>query len=68
MISCHHQSEIRQIGLNFAGGAVKAGAGYVYHDYEDLAASYVWSTVRNHLPPLRVVVTQEPAALDPSVG
>ena len=45
-----------------------AGAGYVYHDYEDVAASYVWSTVRNHLPPLRVVVTQEPAALDPSVG
>jgi hypothetical protein len=26
------------------------------------------ATVRNHLPPLRVVVTQELAALDPSAG
>ena len=25
-----------------------------------------WATLRNHLPPLRVVVTQEPAALNQS--
>jgi uncharacterized protein with HEPN domain len=46
-----------------------AGAGNVYrHDYEDVAPSHVWATLRNHLPPLRVVVTQELAALDPSAG
>ena len=46
-----------------------AGAGNVYrHDYEDVAASYVWTTLRNHLPALRVVVTQELAAVDPSAG
>src|SRR5882724_3942213 len=34
-----------------------AGAGNVYrHDYEDVAASYVWTTVQNHLPPLRAVI------------
>ncbi len=34
-----------------------AGAGNVYrHDYEDVAVSYVWLTLQNHLPPLRVVV------------
>jgi uncharacterized protein with HEPN domain len=28
-----------------------AGAGNVYrHDYEDVAASFVWATVHNHLP------------------
>ena len=43
-----------------------AGAGNIYrHDYEDVAASYVWITVQNHLPPLRVVIAQELAALDP---
>jgi uncharacterized protein with HEPN domain len=37
-----------------------AGAGNVYrHDYEDVAASFVWATVHNHLPPLRVVITDE---------
>jgi len=42
-----------------------AGAGNVYrHDYEDVAASYVWRTVENSLPPLRAVIQQELSALD----
>ena len=37
-----------------------AGAGNVYrHDYEDVAARYVWETVQRSLPPLRVVIAQE---------
>ena len=37
-----------------------AGAGNVYrHDYEDVAASFVWATVQNHLPPLRAVIADE---------
>jgi uncharacterized protein with HEPN domain len=37
-----------------------AAAGNIYrHDYENVAASYVWVTVQNHLPPLRTVVDQE---------
>lgn len=37
-----------------------AGAGNVYrHDYEDVAASYVWATVQNYLSPLRVVIAAE---------
>ena len=37
-----------------------AGAGNVYrHDYEDVAANFVWDTVRISLPPLRAVVEQE---------
>lgn len=37
-----------------------AGAGNVYrHDYEDVAASYVWATMHNHLPPLRVAIEHE---------
>lgn len=37
-----------------------AGAGNVYrHDYEDVAALYVWDTVQRALPPLRTVVEQE---------
>jgi uncharacterized protein with HEPN domain len=37
-----------------------AGAGNVYrHDYEDVAANYVWDTVQISLPPLRAVVEQE---------
>jgi uncharacterized protein with HEPN domain len=37
-----------------------AGAGNVYrHDYEDVAASFVWDTVKNELPPLRAVVERE---------
>src|SRR5271155_1201099 len=43
-----------------------AGAGNIYrHEYEDVAASYVWVTVQNHLPPLREAVAQEIAALKP---
>jgi uncharacterized protein with HEPN domain len=37
-----------------------AGAGNVYrHDYEDVAADYVWDTVQLALPPLRAVVDAE---------
>jgi len=37
-----------------------AGAGNVYrHDYEDVAAQFVWETVQRALPPLRDVITQE---------
>jgi uncharacterized protein with HEPN domain len=44
-----------------------AGAGNVYrHDYEDVAASYVWSTVQKHLPPLRAAIQHELAVFDPS--
>ena len=43
-----------------------AGAGNVYrHDYEDVAPAYLWVTVRDHLPGLRVVVEQEIAGLSP---
>jgi uncharacterized protein with HEPN domain len=46
-----------------------AGAGNVYrHDYEDVAVSYVWTTLQNHLPPLRAVVQREIAAADPPPG
>ena len=41
-----------------------AGAGNVYrHDYEDVAAQFVWDTVQVALPPLRIVVEQELARL-----
>lgn len=37
-----------------------AGAGNVYrHDYEDVAAQFVWETVQRALPPLRAVVLEE---------
>ena len=37
-----------------------AGAGNVYrHDYEDVAAQFVWDTVQRALPPLRAVIEQE---------
>src|SRR3954449_7829386 len=37
-----------------------AGAGNVYrHDYEDVAARYVWKTVNQSLPPLRKAVAAE---------
>jgi uncharacterized protein with HEPN domain len=37
-----------------------ADAGNVYrHDYEDVAAQYVWDTVQLALPPLRAVIEQE---------
>jgi uncharacterized protein with HEPN domain len=42
-----------------------AGAGNVYsHDYEDVALSYVWTTLPNHLPPLRAVIQHELAVVD----
>jgi uncharacterized protein with HEPN domain len=32
-----------------------AGAGNVYrHDYEDVSVSFVWVTLQDHLPPLRL--------------
>jgi uncharacterized protein with HEPN domain len=41
-----------------------AGAGNIYrHDYEDVAARYVWETVQRDLPPLRTTVEQEIAHL-----
>ena len=41
-----------------------AGAGSVYrHDYEDVAASFVWVVLQDHLPPLRSVIEQELATL-----
>jgi len=37
-----------------------AGAGNVFrHDYEDVAARYVWKTVRESLPPLREAIMME---------
>jgi uncharacterized protein with HEPN domain len=37
-----------------------AGAGNVYrHDYEDVAAEFVWETVVRALPPLRAVIEAE---------
>ena len=37
-----------------------AGAGNVYrHDYEDVAARFIWDTLQLALPPLRVVIEQE---------
>jgi uncharacterized protein with HEPN domain len=41
-----------------------ASAGNIYrHEYEDVAAREVWDTLKHHLPPLRVVIEQELAAL-----
>jgi uncharacterized protein with HEPN domain len=41
-----------------------AGAGNIYrHDYEDVAASFVWVVLEDHLPALRVVVEGELATL-----
>jgi uncharacterized protein with HEPN domain len=37
-----------------------AGAGNVYrHDYEDVAAQFVWDTVQHALPSLKVVIEEE---------
>ena len=37
-----------------------AGAGNVYrHDYEDVAARFVWDTVQRDLAPLRLVIQRE---------
>ena len=41
-----------------------AAAGNVYrHDYEDVAARYVWDTVQRDLPALRVAIEEEIARL-----
>jgi hypothetical protein len=41
-----------------------AGADNVYrHDYEDAAASFVWVVLQDHLPPSRVAIEQELAAV-----
>jgi uncharacterized protein with HEPN domain len=41
-----------------------AGAGNVYrHDYEDVAAEFVWETVQRALPPLKTAVDEEIAHL-----
>ena len=41
-----------------------AGAGNDYrHDYEDVAARYVWDTVQRDLPALRTTIEQELAHL-----
>lgn len=37
-----------------------AGAGNIYrHNYEDVAARYVWETAQKGLPPLRAAIAQE---------
>jgi uncharacterized protein with HEPN domain len=37
-----------------------AGAGNVYrHDYEEVAAEFVWETVERALPPLRIAIEAE---------
>jgi uncharacterized protein with HEPN domain len=42
-----------------------AGAGNVYrHDYEDVAAHYLWDTLHRDLRELRVVIEQELLQLD----
>jgi uncharacterized protein with HEPN domain len=36
------------------------GAGNIYrHDYEDVAARYIWDTVQLALKPLRVIIKAE---------
>jgi uncharacterized protein with HEPN domain len=40
-----------------------ASAGNVYrHNYEDVAARYIWETVQRSLPPLRAVLNRNSAA------
>jgi len=42
-----------------------ADAGNVYrHEYDHVAARRVWTTLRNSLPPLKIVVEAELAALE----
>lgn len=41
-----------------------AAAGNVYrHNYEDVAAHFVWETVQQALPPLKEVLEEEVARL-----
>src|SRR5471032_3253070 len=45
-----------------------ASAGNFYrHEYEDVSARRVWTTLSHHLPLLRAVIAQEIAALDRQV-
>jgi len=42
-----------------------AAAGNVYrHDYEDVAALFIWETVQRALPPLKLAIIQEIARLE----
>jgi uncharacterized protein with HEPN domain len=42
-----------------------AGAGNIYrHDYEEVAAEYVWDTVQSDLSALKAVIEQELTAFD----
>ncbi|MDB5516861.1 MAG: hypothetical protein JWQ17_3619 [Tardiphaga sp.] len=42
-----------------------ASAGNVYrHDYEDVAAGFIWETVQRALPPLKAVIEHEIARAD----
>jgi uncharacterized protein with HEPN domain len=44
-----------------------AAAGNVYrHDYEDVAAHFVWETVKQALPPLRAAIAAEISRPEPS--
>jgi uncharacterized protein with HEPN domain len=46
-----------------------AAAGNVYrHDYEDVAARYVWNTLTRDLPALRIVIVQEIDRLESEVS
>jgi uncharacterized protein with HEPN domain len=49
--------KVRHPSINWKG---MAGAGNVYrHDYEDVAAEFVWETVKRSLPPLLAVIEGE---------
>ena len=42
-----------------------AGAGNVYrHDYEEVAARYIWETVHRSLPPPRAAIAGELVRFD----
>jgi uncharacterized protein with HEPN domain len=44
-----------------------AGAGNVYrHDYEDVAANYIWDTLQKELPSLRAVIEHELSRGEPT--
>ena len=41
-----------------------AGAGNIYrHDYEDVAARFVWTTIQRDLPSLSMVIEDELARI-----
>lgn len=52
--------KVRHAGI---GWRQMAAAGNIYrHDYEDVGAGLVWETVRQALPPLRLVIQAELSA------